>query len=238
MSAAAWRHRSYRWRGGTEWLAEVGEGPPILFAPPLLEEMNRCRALVAAIMRRVAEAGFHAVLPDLPGTGESPRELGEVDWEDWTGALGLLSFDLKVRSQTPLLVGFRGGCLTEEKVDAAATWRFAPAAGDVLVRDLIRAKQASLPNKARAEVIAEEARSAGGEFAGYHVPAALFMGLSNAVVPTRRQVRTVRLASDAADADLKVEGRPLWRQAEPGIDPALSASLGDDIATWARACVG
>lgn len=238
MTAAAWRHRSYRWRGGAEWLAEIGEGPPVLFAPPLLEEMNRCRAFIAAIMRRIAEAGFHAVLPDMPGTGESPRELDEVDWADWIGALGLLSFDLKARSQTPLLASFRGGCLLEEKVDAVAIWRFAPAAGGVLVRDLVRAKQASLPDKVRAEVIAEEARTRGGEFAGYHVPATLFTGLSDAVVPNRARARTVRLATDAADADLKVEGRPLWRQAEPGTDPALSASLGDDIAAWARSCVG
>lgn len=34
-----------------EWLMRLGdaEGAPLLFLPPLFEEMNRCRALITAI---------------------------------------------------------------------------------------------------------------------------------------------------------------------------------------------
>ena len=57
----------------------AADAPPILFVPPLFEEMNRTRALIAAIMRALAARGYGCWLPDLPGTGESLRALGEVD---------------------------------------------------------------------------------------------------------------------------------------------------------------
>lgn len=232
----AFRYRSYRWRGGDEWLAEIGDGPPILIVPPLLEELNRCRAFLVGFMRGLAEAGFHAVLPDLPGTGESPRDLRDTTWNDWTGALGVLSFDLKARRQTPVLATFRGGCLLEEQVDVAGRWRFAPVAGNALVRDLIRARQATSTDKVAAKTIEEEARSGPSEFAGYALSPHLFAALSDARLPSLQDGRTLRLNSDPADADLKVEGKPLWRQAEPGNDAALSASLAADVAVWARRC--
>lgn len=236
MTAPALRYRRYRWRGGDEWLAEIGEGPPILIAPPLLEELNRCRAFLAAVMRGLAAAGFRAVLPDLPGTGESPRDLATVGWDDWTGALGLLSFDLTARAQAPLLASFRGGALLEDQVDAASRWRFAPVAGSALVRDLIRAKQATMTDKVRAPAIEAGARQHATEFAGYTLPADLFSRLADAQPSEDADARMVRLDSDPASADLKVAGRPLWRQAEPGIDPPLSSRLAADIAEWARAC--
>lgn len=235
-SAPALSYRSYRWRGADEWLAEIGSGPPVLLVPPLLEELNRCRALLAGMMRGIAAAGFCAVLPDLPGTGESPRDLSAVTWEDWTGALGLLSFDLKARSQTPYLASFRGGCLMETQADVAGRWRFAPAAGNALTRDLIRAKQATLPGRARAEDLDAQARTSTTEFAGYMLPPAIFGPLHDAAVPVEDVARTVRLETDPAAADLKLAGKPLWRQSEPGNDPALAKALADDIVNWMRAC--
>lgn len=229
-------YRSYRWRGGDEWLAEIGSGPPILLVPPLLEELNRCRAFLAAIMRGLAAAGFRAVLPDLPGTGESPRDLSTVGLDDWTGAVGLLSFDLRARSQVPLLASFRGGCLIEAEADVAACWRFAPVAGTALTRDLVRARQAILPDKTRSEAIIEDARNVPTEFSGYRLPSALFAALHDARPHEADGVRTVRLTSDPAPADLKLDGRPLWRQAEPGTDADLSSAIAADIATWARTC--
>lgn len=236
MTSEGLRYRPYRWHGGDEWLAEIGNGSPILIAPPLFEELNRCRAFIVAIMRDLAQAGFQAVLPDLPGTGESPRDLADIGWSDWSGALGMLSFDLKVRSQTPLLISFRGGCLIEDQTEVAARWRLAPLPGSALTRDLVRARQAILPSKVRAESVVAEARSTACEFAGYVPPPHLFADLHDAQPAEVEQARTVRLSSDPAPADLKVDGRPLWRQAEPGTDPDLSASLAADIVAWAHAC--
>lgn len=232
------RYRSYKWRGTDEWLAEMGSGPPVLLVPPLFEELNRCRALLAGVMRGLAEAGLQAVLPDLPGTGESARDLEDVAWDDWTGALGLLSFDLKARSQVPYLASFRGGALIEEQADVTGHWRFAPTLGSALTRDLIRAKQATLPDKPKAETIEATARLGTSEFAGYAIPASIFGQLADAQFPEVDQLRTLRLRSDPADADLKLDGKPLWRQAEPGNDPVLAARLASDIADWVRACGG
>lgn len=229
-------YRRYRWRGHGEWLAEIGEGPPLLLVPPLLEELNRCRALIASVMRGVATAGFHVVLPDLPGTGESPRPLVDVGWEDWTGALGLVSFDLKARSRTPFLASFRGGCLLEQQVGAAAHWRFAPAAGTALTRDLIRAKQATLPGRISAEELETRARNEVTEFAGYAIPPAIFSALAGATIGEEDVARTARLETDPAAADLKLAGKPLWRQSEPGNDPTLAAALAADLVAWMHAC--
>ena len=59
----------------------AAEAPPVLFVPPLFEEMNRTRALLAAVMRRLAARGHGCWLPDLSGTGESVRELGRCGLE-------------------------------------------------------------------------------------------------------------------------------------------------------------
>lgn len=236
MTSPALRYRTFRWRGGEEWLAEMGAGPTILIAPPFFEEMNRCRAFLVAIMHHLAEAGFHSVLPDLPGTGDSLRELSDVVWSDWSAALSSLASELKTDSQAPLVASFRGSCLLDGALDGPARWRFAPADGSALTRDLVRARQAASPDKLRAETIVAQARDTAYEFAGYLVPPRLFAGLHDARLANLAGTRTVRLSSDPAAADIKFEGRPLWRQSEPGTDASLSCRLADDIAQWARAC--
>lgn len=237
MTDAGLRYRTFCWRGADEWLAEAGPdgGPSVLLLPPLFEELNRCRALIAGIMRGLAAQGVRAILPDLPGTGESPRDLSEVDWDDWTGAASLLVDEQQEGGRPLVVASIRGGCLLEP-LGASACWRFAPAAGVALARDLIRTRQAALPGKPKAADIEAEARSVATEFAGYTVPAGLFARLSDAQIPASVPVRTVRLATDATDAELKIEGKPLWRQAEPGNDPRLAAALASDLAGWARAC--
>lgn len=229
-------YRSYRWRGHDEWLAQIGEGPPLLLIPPLFEELNRCRALITGVMHGLAAAGFQAVLPDLPGSGESPRSLVDVGWEDWTGALGLVSFDLQARNRTPFVASFRGGCLLEQQAGAAARWRFAPAAASALVRDLVRAKQSTLPARVSAEELETQARGEVTEFAGYAIPPAIFSGLAGATIGEEDPVRTVRLETDPAPADLKLSGKPLWRQSEPGNDPVLAVALAADLVEWMHAC--
>lgn len=236
MTTPPLRYRTYAWRGGEEWLAEIGAGRPILIAPPLLEELNRCRAFIVAIMRDLAKAGFHAVLPDLPGTGESPRDLPHIEWSDWSGSLAMLASELRSGLLEPLLVGFRGGCLLDAALPFGGRWTFAPASGSALTRDLVRARQAASPDKVRAETILAQARAEACEFAGYVVPPSLFVDLHDAALPDVAGTRIVRLSSDPATADLKVDGRPLWRQAEPGTDPELSARLAQDIVHWARTC--
>jgi hypothetical protein len=50
-------------------------------------------------------------------------------------------------------------------------------------------------------------------------------------------VRTVRLASDRAEADAKIEGPALWRRSEPGNSAELADSIAADLQRWSGECV-
>jgi hypothetical protein len=191
-------------------MMRIGSGPALLFLPPLFEEMNRTRALLATIMRRLAAQGFECWLPDLPGTGESGRTLEEVSWKEWRDAAGA-AFEAAGASAS---VSLRGGALLDEA--APARWRFAPATGASLARDL-----------ARAGLMTE----GGG---GYAPSPALLDPLSSAEPPAGGKVRTVRLSTDRAEADRKLEGPPLWRRAEPQNSSELAEAIALDISQWIR----
>ena len=192
-------------------MMRIGSGPALLFLPPLFEEMNRTRALLATTMRALAADGFGCWLPDLPGTGESERALEDVSWDDWREAAAQAA-----RTVQPVAsVALRGGALLDGPVERR--WRFAPATGASLARDL-----------ARAGLMAE----GGG---GYAPSPALLDPLQSAEPAAGGKVRTLRLATDRADADLKVEGPPLWRRAEPQTSSELTGAMASDILQWLRA---
>jgi pimeloyl-ACP methyl ester carboxylesterase len=198
--------------GRDEWMMRIGEGPSLLFLPPLFEEMNRTRALLATAMRALAAEGFACWLPDLPGTGESERALEAVRWDEWREAAGAACAEAKAVAT----VGLRGGALLDET--SPARWRFAPAPGASLARDL-----------ARAGLMAE----GGG---GYAPSEAFLAALAAAEPPPGEKVRTVRLATDRAEADLKLDGPPLWRRAEPQNSYELAGAMALDISQWVRTC--
>lgn len=191
-------------------MMRIGGGPALLFLPPLFEEMNRTRALLASVMRALAAEGFECWLPDLPGTGESERALEDVSWADWLEAAAAAA-----RTASAVCsIALRGGALLDGP--AERRWRFAPATGASLARDL-----------ARAGLMAE----GGG---GYAPTQALLDPLQSAEPATGGTVRTLRLATDRADADLKVEGPPLWRRAEPQTSSELTEAMASDISQWLR----
>ncbi|HEX8261624.1 MAG TPA: hypothetical protein VF547_01995 [Allosphingosinicella sp.] len=212
MTGPGLDYARYRVGGRDEWMMRIGCGPALLFLPPLFEEMNRTRALLAAAMRALAADGFACWLPDLPGTGESGRSLEEVSWQDWSDAAAAAL----EASGAAASVSLRGGALLDEA--APARWRFAPATGASLARDL-----------ARAGLMTE----GGG---GYAPSAALLAALAEAEPATGGTLRTLRLATDRAEADLKLEGPPLWRRAEPQNSYELATAIASDISQWARAC--
>lgn len=212
MTGTGLDYSRYRVGGLDEWTMRIGSGPALLFLPPLFEEMNRTRALLATAMRKLAEQGFQCWLPDLPGTGESGRTLESVAWADWQEAAAA-AFEA---AGAVASVSLRGGALLDGA--APARWRFAPATGASLARDL-----------ARAGLMTE----GGG---GYSPSPALLDPLASAEPPAGGTVRTLRLATDRGEADLKLEGPPLWRRAEPQNSPELAEAMALDISKWVRAC--
>lgn len=205
--------------GGEEWLMRIGraEAPAILFVPPLFEEMNRCRALIASAMRRLAGSGHCCWLVDLSGTGESPRDLADIGWDDWRHDVTFAAAAIG----NPLIASLRGGTLIEDGAKARGWWRLAPGDGAALARDLVRAGLAG-----------------GVEYAGYAPSDAMKAALEAAKPAAVAPLRTVRLASDAWPADIKLDGPALWRRSEPGSSAELADAIAADLADWSRACAG
>jgi pimeloyl-ACP methyl ester carboxylesterase len=219
---AGFHYDRYPHEGRHEWLMRVGpaEARPILFLPPLFEEMNRTRGFIVDLMRRLARRGYGCWLPDLPGTGESEAALAGIRWSDWRDAAASAGEEVAQRGrQAPLTVSIRGGCLLDDAVAAPCRWRFAPIDGESLARDLTRAGLVS-----------------GTPYAGYEPDTDLMESLSAAKPIMAEGVRTVRLASDRGDADLKVEGPALWRRSEPGNAPELALAIANDLEQWAERC--
>ncbi len=220
--AAALAFLPFESDGRQEWLMRIGaeDAPAILFVPPLFEEMNRTRALLAATMRVLAAQGFGCWLPDLGGTGESERGLAGVTWSDWRHDVTAAATYVTGKAGKPLIAGVRGGVLLDDAAEACGWWRFAPVEGLALQRDMVRAGLA------------------GVEWAGYAPGDALKAGLAGATMADVSPLRTVRLATDAQAADLKVDGPALWRRSEPGTSDVLAEALAADLAEWSRTCAG
>lgn len=222
MNQASLAFARFESGGRQEWLMRIGaeDAPAILFVPPLFEEMNRTRALLAAVMRRLAAQGFGCWLADLSGTGESERDLGEVLWDDWRHDVTSAAIHITEKAGKPLIASLRGGVLVDDEAAGRGWWRFAPVDGLALQRDMVRAGLA------------------GVEWAGYAPGDALKAGLAGATQRGVSPLRTVRLDTDAQPADLKVDGPALWRRSEPGTSDALAETLAADLAQWSTECAG
>lgn len=230
MNPAAPRFGEYVWRGGREWLMRFGpgDGPQLLIIPPLLEELNRTRKLLSDLMRCLAESGIGSVLPDLPGTGESLRQIEETSLVDWRAAMTSLVSEQEFSG----VFSLRGGSLLDNAVDAKSM-RFAPVAGNNLIRDLIRAR--GVTDKSFDRTAQKAVFEAGPTMlGGYMISADFGTALRDAALPDRDDVTTGRLDTDMAEADFKIAGSPLWRRAEPSGSPELAAALAEKINAWIR----
>lgn len=94
-------------------LAQGGvERGAVLCVPPLAEEMNKSRRMMALQARAMAEAGFEVMQMDLFGCGDSTGEFEDATWEAWIAdvQLGMRWLDSTVKA--PLWIwGLRGGAL-------------------------------------------------------------------------------------------------------------------------------
>lgn len=220
------RFEDYAWPGGREWLTAFGpeQGPRVLIVPPLFEEMNYTRTLLAALGRGLAARGIGTWIMDLPGTNESPRALDEVSFADWRAAVAAAAATLTRGGGPPHVASLRGGALLDDAAIARSWWRFAPADGAGLIRQMERAQ-------AIGDKEAGRRTTPGGEHVdliGYR----LTVGL-------RETLRTAKPAAPSgALRELPLAGPAVapWRRAEPTRDPALALALVEDLSDWIASC--
>lgn len=225
---------SYAWRGPDDFgqreaMLRFGpeDAPLVLVLPPLFEEANRTRYFLVEIMRALAVHGIASILPDLPGTNDSPIPTVDARFGDWQKAIAALPAPV-------LTVSLRGSALLDGFAATEFHWRLAPETGARLLRDMIRATAITAGIKA-GEVEAT-ARTEPTALAGNIVHHTLFTALENAVPTDTGVIRTLRLEDDAGNADARVAGTPLWRRAEPDHDADLAAVVVADIAQWMTSC--
>ena len=224
----------YDWAGGREAMLRFGHasGPVVALALPLFEEGNRTRTFAVGLLRRLADRGVGGVLPDLPGQNESPVATEHAMLAGWRTAFAAAAASVgrPVHSVT-----IRGGSLVDHDANVVSRWQFAPAKGEALIRELFRTAQAA---GEPVEIDLNAWSDEGGPvtIAGNRLSRPLLRDLNAADFVRDGLVRVVRLETDPAVADRKVEGAPLWRRSEPGDDAALAASLADDIADWIDHC--
>jgi len=97
----------------------------ILYVPPFLEEMNRCRSTVAQQAKSFSELGFACLIMDYYGTGDSEGLLSEASWEVWINNVKDAATWLEAKTQHKLtLWGFRFGALMASKIAEGEPERF------------------------------------------------------------------------------------------------------------------
>ncbi len=73
------------------WPAAGEERGAVLVVPPFAEEMNKSRRMMALQARDLSRRGFHVLLPDLYGCGDSEGDLAGADWDLWLEDLAALT---------------------------------------------------------------------------------------------------------------------------------------------------
>ena len=209
------------------------DGPVVVVAPALFEEANRTRAFLVRILRLLAADGIASILPDLPGTGESLRQTVDATLDGWRSAYAAV---VQAANCPALAFAVRSGALVDTAAEVIGRYHLSSATGASIVRDLVRIRQAAAREDGERFDPAELSRPGPPALlAGNLVDRTLLAELAQA--EPLAGSRTVRLATDPYPANLRLEGRPLWRASEPSVDFSLAEALATDLAAWVRRCV-
>lgn len=192
----------------------------LLVLEPLFEEANRCRRTLVQVMRGLDARGIGCAIPDLPGMGESLTDIADASLDSWRSAARTAAEALAGPGRQVRVASFRGAAIFDDS-PGLPVWRCAPETGQRVIRDL---KRAGLASEAEQD----------GKLAGHALSLAFVAELENAKPRELSHSIVARLETDAADADVRLVGSPIWRRAEPGEDDALVASLVQHLADWMR----
>jgi exosortase A-associated hydrolase 2 len=248
------------------WAPRTGEPEPgvgsqaVLMLPPFAEEMNKCRPMLAAQARALADAGLHVLLVDLYGTGDSDGDFAEAHCSRWLHDLRCAKAWLQseIAAACVHLLAVRAGALLvpglldEPGTDARLVlWQPLLKGADVW-RQLLRTRL--MADGARGEAVnsgeLEErlARDGSIEIAGYTIAARLAaeLGLAQLDEATvQRASRVLWLEVAAGDPPtLSTAGTRVCRQWQQGGLSLTSAAVpGEPFWStpeigWARALLG
>jgi exosortase A-associated hydrolase 2 len=164
----------------------------IVFIPPFVEEMNRCRSLVATQAREFARTGYTCTLLDFYGTGDSQGQLCDASLQVWKDNIRLTIDGLQNEADVPLILwGLRLGGLIA--LDYAATsprppqhiilWQPVNAA-KVYITQVLRQRVASLmvnglPPETTKEIRKKLEDGEQVEISGYTLAGGLIRDLEN-----------------------------------------------------------
>jgi len=214
-------------------------GEAVLLVPPLHEEMNKSRPMLAAQARRFASLGLSVLMLDPYGTGDSEGEFGEASLEQWIQDLAAGSRWLReTGAQVVHLWAARAGALLlapllaiETHPGAVLTLWQPVLTGKQLVTQWLRLRIASETGRERGESseslrrqLEDEGRL---EIGGYELSARLVAALEPcrldaALAADWRGIAWFDVAasplpaSERALAPLRTRGMPLVYEALPG----------------------
>jgi hypothetical protein len=224
-------YRSYNHEGQTEICLcfGVGMARQIIIIPPLFDEMNRMRRVLASAMRDLGGRGVGSVLIDLPGCNESMAKLEGQTLDGWRAAVSACAAQLGATH----IASLRGGTLID---DAAPLphWRLAAVKGSAILKTMIRTRIAGDKEAGRATSEAEllaAAKSAPLELGGSLLGPDMIAQLVDAEPVAVASLTERKLGED-------IVGPPLWLRAEPQDDSAMSASIASSLDRWSASCGG
>lgn len=196
----------------------------LLIVPPLFDEANRLRRLLAETMRRLDGAGIDCFLPDLPGCNESVQPLAAQDLDTWRGAM--IAAAVHFRASHVLAV--RGGALLAPQ--SLSGWRYAPVNGATILRQMLRMRILAAREAGREENQAdliEIGKLEGLHLSGFALGPAMIEQLQ-AATPSDESAQTI-IGQDM------LGGPALWLRAEPDEDPAQADALAAVLTVGIRA---
>lgn len=190
-----------------------GRRQRLLIVPPLFDEANRSRHLLASAMRALDAQGVDAMLPDWPGTGDSLQETHAQSLFGWRSAMAAAARHFRATH----VLAVRGGVLVFPNV--LPGWVLDPVSGQAVLRQMLRARLIALREAGQEASLAdllELGRNQGLVLAGYDLGAAMIAGLDSArpIDEGQRELRSADLGGPAP-----------WLRAEAGDDAAMGERL-------------
>jgi exosortase A-associated hydrolase 2 len=200
----------------------------VLYVPPFAEEMNKARRMATLQARRMAEAGFGVLIPDLYGTGDSAGDFADARWAIWQDDFMRCADWLRQRGHERLMLwGLRlGGLLAMERVGEVAATRLVlwqpVLSGQRFLHQFLRLRLTADRLKGSSETMAQlRERLASGqslEVGGYALHPELAAALE--------QVRPV-----TPPAQVRVD----WFEIAGTVDATLSPASQRVVETWRKA---